>query len=716
MKFPLGSSRWFLLCALLLPVWVRADLSEDVTALTHAHTRVVWVRDGALPSDPLAERASLLLMGFDNQEGKNERRLLPEMGSYFRPLLSPDGSRVFFTNVGDKKIYVVNWDGSGLRAVVDNAMLADVYTDAKTGVLWLYAQTTADGSALPDAAWKALIATNNSQPEIPVVRRFRFDDPKVSEVVWDKSPVAQFQVSPNGIYASGSSGDGEGLFTLPNGNFSKFYGGCWPSMAPDGSQRVWVFTGSHKGAHVFTQSFKNKQQRLGVPLAFINAPGVPSSNEMYHPRWGNHIRFLTITGPYWYKDWDWRAENKLKAEAAAKAEIYLGRLSPDLDLTEAWVRLTNNDRGDFFGDSWIDLKQNPQPAWVDPTAVAIDATAAAPDWPGKRDGLVFLWENNTANNQIEVAATKSIDLCTLTPRGHAIWGRYQVMDTQGGSFSADETRNKALLDACHASNQFSIEMVILPSVAEQTAIIASFGDNLAIEQNKERLKLVIYTSATGGKPERYDLAPWNDPRSGLKPGKPVHVIVTYASGVTSIYFNGVRRFISDRVQGDLSVWTPAALIFGDKTGGGQNWAGTLEHVTIANRALGLTESQQRYAAVQARLKDRKPVEPVVVRAKLIETTAAPDPVSIAPYRRCLSVNVYEVEKVESGTLAEKKIMVAQWSVLDAQRVATYGKQAKGEVKTLTLDPFSTHPELESERLVTDMDADAEFPLFYDPSR
>ena len=693
----------------------RAGVSEDVTALTGAHTRVVWVRDAALPSDPLAERAALLLMGFDNRDGRAERPILPKPGSFFRPLITADGQRVVFSNLVDKKIYVVNWDGSGLKAVVDNALFADVFTDAKTGVTWIYAQTSADGrTPPPDSAWKEIVATNNSQKEFPVVRRFRLDNPAVSEVVWDKSPVAQFQVSPAGIYASGSSGDGEGLFTLPNGEFMKFYGGCWPSMAPDGSQRVWVFTGSHKSAHIFTQNLKDKKQRTSSPLAFLNAPGVPSSNEMYHPRWGNHIRFMTITGPYWYKDWDWRAENKLTPEAAAKAEIYLARLNPDLDLTEAWVRLTDNKVGDFFGDSWIDLKENPQPVWTDTSAAS--ATPAAAEWPGKRDGLVFLWENNTANNQIELAGTGQYDLCNLTPRGHALWGRHNVMDTAGGSFLADDSRNAAILKAVQASGEFSIEAVIQPAQPDATGVmLLSFGNNLALEQAGPRLLLHVRSSATAGKLERFDLAPWLDIRGGLKPGTPVHVIISYAAGVLSTFTNGNQRGITDRLQGNLSVWEPASLLFGDVTDGGKNWAGTLEDVTIYSRRITPAEARQRYAALQNRLKERQPPAQITLKVKLISTTAAPEPASIAPYRRCLSVNVYEIEQVEKGTLSAKRIAVAHWSILDAQVVPAFTQKTKGQTLTLTLDRYEDHPELESERLVTDMD-DEGLPLFYDSTR
>ncbi len=697
-----------------LPTLSHADVAAEVTALTGAHTRVVWVRDGGTDVDPLAERGELLLMGFDNKDGKGERAILSKPSSYFRPLITADGQKVVFSNVLDKKIYVVNWDGSGLKPVVENALFADVHTDPETGHTWIYAQTTAEHEAPSEEAWKALVSTSNSQEEISAVRRFRLDDPSDSEMVWDKSPVAQFQVSLTGEYASGSTGDGEGLFFLPNGDYHKFYGGCWPSMAPDGSHRVFVFNGSHRGAYVYTHNMATRAKNE-IPLTFINAPGIPTSHESYHPRWGNHLQFMTVTGPYWYKDWNWDDEHKLSAEAAKNAEIYLGRLTKELDLSEAWVQITKNDVGDYYGDSWINLKENPQPAW-DHTQAEGDVAAAPPAWPGNREGLVFLWENNAASNQIEIPETGKLDLCNLTPRQHALFGRHSVMETSGGSFVADDTRNEAILTALQKSNEFTLEAVITPAALDQAgATILSFGKNLWIEQFGDRLRLNLRSSGTGENAEWVELMTWKQGDQNAPPFKPVHIAVTYANGVTTAYRDGRQVGIFDKAQGDFIGWVPSQLVFGNNEAGDKNWAGSLEYVSLSNRRANLSEVSQRFAALDPVLKEREPLKPIVVQAKLIDTTAAPNPASITPYRRCLSVNVYEIENVESGELEDKRIMVAHWSILDAEVVPEFTKLVKGETYPLTIHPFDSHPELESERLVTDME-DSELPLFYDPNR
>ena len=58
-------------------------------ALTGTRTRVVWVQgDG---TDPLADGHALVLMGLDTDDGKGERVILAERGSYIKPLLVARG-------------------------------------------------------------------------------------------------------------------------------------------------------------------------------------------------------------------------------------------------------------------------------------------------------------------------------------------------------------------------------------------------------------------------------------------------------------------------------------------------------------------------------------------------------------------------------------------------------------------------------------------------
>ena len=57
-----------------------------------------------------------------------------------------------------------------------------------------------------------------------------------------------------------------------------------------------------------------------------------------------------------------------------------------------------------------------------------------------------------------------------------------------------------------------------------------------------------------------------------------------------------------------------------------------------------------------------------------------------------------------------EVQVARWSILDGKVVAPAARAKIGDPTTLTLEPMEAHPQLESERLVSDFDgvADAIF--------
>ena len=69
----------------------------SVEKFTGGHTRVVWVTD-AHNKDSFAERNQLQLVGYDSRDGKGERMICAERANYYRPLITPDGERIVFSN------------------------------------------------------------------------------------------------------------------------------------------------------------------------------------------------------------------------------------------------------------------------------------------------------------------------------------------------------------------------------------------------------------------------------------------------------------------------------------------------------------------------------------------------------------------------------------------------------------------------------------------
>src|SRR5262245_13026808 len=80
----------------------------EVRALSGAGTRVVWVQhDG---KDPEAIGDQLVLMGLDSEDGKGERVILGQPGSYVKPMITPRGDRIVFSTrvkPGPAEIFIV---------------------------------------------------------------------------------------------------------------------------------------------------------------------------------------------------------------------------------------------------------------------------------------------------------------------------------------------------------------------------------------------------------------------------------------------------------------------------------------------------------------------------------------------------------------------------------------------------------------------------------
>ena len=110
-----------------------AGFGKEVETFTGGHTRVVWVVDADRNKDVFTQSNLLRLMGFDSRDGKGTRTILESLSNYYRPLLTPDGEQIVFTNRPECRTYVVNWDGSGLRVLKENAAAAAVWRDPKSG-------------------------------------------------------------------------------------------------------------------------------------------------------------------------------------------------------------------------------------------------------------------------------------------------------------------------------------------------------------------------------------------------------------------------------------------------------------------------------------------------------------------------------------------------------------------------------------------------------
>lgn len=312
----------------------RTGAAADIHALTGAPTRVVWVQgDG---TDPFAAGRNLVLMGLDTEDGRGERVIRGERGSYVKPLLTPDGTRVIYSThplLGDPAVYIVGFDGTGHRRL-DGGFALGVGVDPSDGAPWVD------------------IGTGAREYAVSAVVRVRLDRPDRRTTIWTQAPVQldSFQVSPDGRFASGQfPWPRVGVADLKAGTWRQFGEGCWTALQDVGSPMLWYFDGAHRNLLMVDLA---TERRWTVPIN--RAPGFRDP-EVYHPRWTNHPRVMAMTGPY-----DQGGANQVRS-GGNQSEVWIGRFSPDYTTVEAWARATTNGQADSYPDVWVEPREDALP-------------------------------------------------------------------------------------------------------------------------------------------------------------------------------------------------------------------------------------------------------------------------------------------------------------------------------------------------------------------
>ena len=334
-----------MLLSLSTQVWANpASVSKNTAASERSiagntRMRIVWVQDMGDGRDVFAQGGNLRLMGLDTGDGQGERVILGTVGNYAKPLITPRGDRVVYTDRSRKKIYVVNWDGTGLRELFGGVGLA-LWRDPRDGREWIY-YGSEEGK--------------NGEEHCPAVYRTLLDSPGAGELIWNRTRVSvnSFQLSADGRMAGGLFPwpDG-GVAQLPNQSMKLYAKGCWTSLTSvQGKHFFWIFDGAHRNLTLVNQENERKWQ-----INISSAPGI-GGHEVYHPRWSNDPRIMAMTGPYKVGS----GANRI-AGGGREVEIYLGRFNADFTKIESWWQATKNDRGDFFPDVWVapakSMKQN----------------------------------------------------------------------------------------------------------------------------------------------------------------------------------------------------------------------------------------------------------------------------------------------------------------------------------------------------------------------
>jgi hypothetical protein len=128
----------------------------------------------------------------------------------------------------------------------------------------------------------------------------------------------------------------------------------------------------------------------------------------------------------------------------------------------------------------------------------------------------------------------------------------------------------------------------------------------------------------------------------------------------------------------------------------------LDGVAIYSRFIGPDEAAKKFVLASVRIAARPKIDRKIVKAEMLQKAVPPPPEAITPYRRALVVNRYKIKEAKDSNLVNQTVQVVEWALLDARVPTTYADASPGHVLELDLEPYDAHPQLESERLASDV--------------
>lgn len=273
---------------------------------------------------------------YDTQDG--QVRDLPFSGS--APLVTRDGRYVFASSgkaPDERKVMMYDTQTQKVTEFAKgpgNNLLA-VWQDPKSGRIWVYVNDSGD---------------KNESWNVPAGKVYRFptDKPEERELFWERtSSHLYLMLSEDGTRAcfepSWSNIGQLKLEFTPDGKvdqekstYKQFCGGCFPSMAPDNSYRLFALEGDHHAISMFDADGANPRK---VPVSQM--PGVREKNRnVWLTRWSTHPRYLTLVAP-----------------AGEDAGIWIGRYDENFTQVEKWVRVTEPGPQCWQSQAWVEAEK-----------------------------------------------------------------------------------------------------------------------------------------------------------------------------------------------------------------------------------------------------------------------------------------------------------------------------------------------------------------------
>ncbi|MCE9611436.1 MAG: hypothetical protein K8R23_14665 [Chthoniobacter sp.] len=247
---------------------------------------------------------------------------LPFSGS--APLITADGFHVLASTgkaPADRRVKMYDTETKKVTefpAGPGNNLLA-VWTDPKTKKTWVYVNESGDKGE----PWNV--------PGGGKILRFPVDKPEARELFWDRTSShiylmfsadgtrACFEPSWSNIGQLKLEFDAEGKVDQAKSTYKTFGGGCFPSMAPDNSYRLFRLDGDHRSISMCDAD--NANVRKVVVTGMLTE--AQKANNTWLTRWSTDPRFITLVAP-----------------AGANAQIWMGQFDDGYSKIEKWVRVS----------------------------------------------------------------------------------------------------------------------------------------------------------------------------------------------------------------------------------------------------------------------------------------------------------------------------------------------------------------------------------------
>jgi hypothetical protein len=296
---------------------------QELLALTGGQRlKVVWNQDNKIKL-------------FDSKQGVIIDLPFPAGSA---PLLSADGERVFASvgkAPGERAVMVYDTGSKKATELAKgpgNNLLA-IWQDPTSKSEWVYVNDAGDKGENWDKAAGA-------------IHRFSVDKPEARELFWDRtSSHIYLMFSADGTKAcfepSWANIGQLSLVYTPDGKvdqdastYKTFGGGCFPSLAPDDSYRLFRLDGDH---HSITMHDGDGGNARKIPVS--DMPGVKDKGRnTWLTRWSNHPRFMTLVAP-----------------AGNQARIWLLRFDEGFTKIEGAVPVTNEGGPQCWqSHAWVD--------------------------------------------------------------------------------------------------------------------------------------------------------------------------------------------------------------------------------------------------------------------------------------------------------------------------------------------------------------------------